>query len=725
MSIPPTGAPERLLLRSFPGSVTRVSAEPGWIDPAATPPRDEGAAAEPASGGAGPVPDPDETFPVWEVFEVEAVGSVATGNQVGGNLNQYNRKVLGDQTTNNYYGVTLERRRIQAHWRNHESLAKEARTTASPVNVEELVAALGDRRFLVLVSERKSGQRTAARYLIHRLIDSGRADSKLHAVRVLLEGDDLSLSDVVEAHENAALIIDLTEDDEIAAQARGEFDVIAGMLAESNGYLVLILTPDAAEKLHWLAADRLIPLRAPDGRSVFASQVGAAIPPPTLDTLLADPWLVDQLEGARPPTAAWLARSAVELSAPDVAPSRILDGLRNVRNNWVNVLETEVGNATEADRRALILAAALLPGAEAGAITAAADELQRVTKTAPGVVPPLCEKSPHIRLKELEADFQFDVNRRRYVRPGYGDAILPYMWSTFRVLRRQILEWWMQLLTHRDRMLFDTNSLVTSLVRVAWRSDVSIPDIASLLIPSSNRNNDSLARRCEYAAVALLSNAATHEALGRPVRRMMWEWARGSVDARHLVVAKVCSGEFSQRYPQNALTRLKYLLRSDNAQVRTAAASALRELAAQIGFPEFVATVASWRTKGHAEGGVRDVLMELMTTEESVDQLVAAPHGYRAWSRLLDMLELEVKSVVKAALAYAAELPDEDQRRLIYHLRRSIGNRQRRYDLLLYAVNRRWSDPQSSVEKLHSRVLTALDEMGPPKLAALTRKETV
>lgn len=707
----PDTAPERQFVRPFPGlrrfhdetdipaaeEVTDVSRQ---VD--AEPPSDDLEAESPV---AELEPEPDA------VAAIEEAVNSANATTVAGDFTQ---NTTTNHNTNIFNGQQPERRRWKADWRNRDSLATEAETTVPPTDADNLVSVLAENRFVLLSSPVKSGQRTSARYLVHRMIESGQAGDALRAVTVLLESEDLSLADAVDAHADSALIVDLTEDDEMAVKVQRELDVISENLAKADSYLVLIL-PDGP--ISRSLAGRLLvhPLPTPGGHEVFRVKAGTAILPRVIDELLEDPWLDTELAKARPPTAAWLASAARDLYETDAAVSTIVAELKDVGNDWRDRLEKEIGEEADPELRSLIMAAALFPKTPAGVITAAADELQRITKTN-DVTPPLCQKSPNRRLEVL-TNLGFDVAIRDFRRPGYGAAIMPYFWSTFISLQPDLRHWWVRLMTHPDSRVFDLDTTVQAVVDVASKVDTSIGEVAARLVSPPDKAPDAQKARWRNAAVALLGAAAVDNTQGRRVRRTLWSWARSNSRLRRLVVAEVCALEFGQRFPHNALTRLKHLMDADDKVVRDAASRSLRQMAVHVGFVEIANVVTKWRPDTVRSAEVQRVLTELVMEPDAIAHLAETASGTRLWGQLLDLLDYGMKPLIAELLAKVVDLPQDRQDALVTDLVGAVDGRQRRYDVLLFAANRSWTSPGSDVECLHGRVMSALDRMGPPVLA--------
>ena len=633
-------------------------------------------------------------------------GPTAWGNSAARDLIQNYTVVNGDLP---------ERRPWRTDWRNRDSLATEAQTTVPPDSADDLVATLTADRFVLLASPRKAGQRTTARYLVHRLIESGGAPETLSAVRVLFEDNDASLVEAVAAHPDAALIIDLTEDDEVIGNVYRELDVIGASLAEAGSFLILILPEDTGP----VSSDRwpVHRLSTPDGHEVFRVTAESAIPPAVVDELLADPWLTGELDGAAAPTASWLARAARDLYGSDTEPASILAGLTDVSGDWRDRLEAEIGDNSDAEVRSLIMAAAMFPNQRAGVITAAADELQSVTKTDRGTHP-LCQTSPHRRLREL-AEFGFDADQCVFLRPGYGAAVMPYFWSTFVALRPHLLKWWIRLMTRSDERVVNLEATVSAVIEVTSKVGVPAKWIASRLLtaPEGAREiTEAAAKRRRKAAAALLGAAAVDNAQGRSTRRTLWEWARNGNRDRRLAVAEVCGMEYGRRYPQNALTRIKHLLKGDDEAVRAAAAKSLGRIASDIGVTRMVSVMAAWNSDPDA---VRSTLTDLVSKPETVQYIATAANGPRLWGRLFDLLDYDMKPLVADVLAQLAQQPKDRQECVIGDLVAAVADVQRRYDVLLHAANfdRECQDP--TVAHLHGRVLTGLHRLGAPTLRQL------
>ncbi|CAM3482952.1 hypothetical protein [Stackebrandtia soli] len=641
------------------------------------------------------------------------------GSSAGRDINQTTQTASRDVHNHNYFGSKpTEPNRLRADWRNREALAAEAETTVPPADTDALVSVLARERLIVLSSRPKSGQRTTARYLVHHLIETGQAPSSLRAARVILESNEIKLGDAVAAHTDTALIVDLTEEDRnVVTGVCGELGIIFPALVDADSYLVVLIQPASVVEFAKAVPGALRELVGPEGEQVFRRHTMGRLDPSIVDYVLADDVMAERFREARPPRAARLARSAISLSTDSPSVSALVAALRDVSDDWRVQLDEEIGARPDALRRCLYLGAAVYQGCEPGVITAAADALHELAKLDTEPVHPLLQESPYIRLKPLRSS-GFDPGSGEFNRPGYATALLPYVWQTFPRLRKLLLHWWIRLVDQTD--FYDLDTTVDAFIGLCVREPDTVTDLGNPLVrtfaaeegpPSHIRD------RRRDAAVRFLGRAAIHDALGRRVRRLLWQWAHdGNVD-RQYVVAKICAGEFGQRYPHNALTRLKHLMRGDEVKVRAAAAEALRSIADRIGFAELAAVMSTW-AKGDARAPERakDALARLAMEPESIADLVKLQNGRLLWRQLIDVLDIDVQGVVGAVLLAAGDSGGEQQR-LIVNLAGSIGDSQRRYDVLCHALKQCLSAVPSPVERERlTRALTAIRECGPPVL---------
>ncbi|MFH9075650.1 hypothetical protein [Streptomyces alboflavus] len=293
------------------------------------------------------------------------------------------------------------------------------------------------------------------------------------------------------------------------------------------------------------------------------------------------------------------ARLAAMLSdVDDEVPGSLQTALDSFQE-W----HTEVDAAFKAtqdnpDDRALLIASVFLSGSDVLSVQEAArtllDEPQetkvRTILTGPDLTTRLTQVGAQVEGRTVSVDY----------RPGYARAVLLHLWKQRADIHRPLLNWVDAITSPKQPGAGRLGSIGDLLVHLAIaENDIRVIEQIHAWTGSGH---DSEEHRGLIARV--LTVAAEADSLGAAVRARLLDWAQDESDAVATVVALVCAGQFADRYPRQALVRLRHILNrpSVDRAVRTAQ-EALRDIATRDGqLPRVWSTIRKWLANKQVAG---------------------------------------------------------------------------------------------------------------------------
>lgn len=667
--------------------------------------------------------------------EVVAAGH---GSVAAGNFNIVSPEALHEKHMQRLFGI----RRL-----NYVDFEALSRVSASTVATEALEAQIDTLdqpvRMVALLAPPESGQSTAAKHLAFQF-NVRKRNGTLDTTHEI-EEEEWTLAELLHLQpEHAVVIVDYSESSRPLKRLEAEIDSVPPLLRKRDQHLILLLPSRLdLEAASW---DFAYKLDRPDGREVFARQVAGRVSVPLSNELCANEWLSQRLSQAWPPEAARLAMLAVQLYDDGAEESAsLVSQLRHVQGDWSEQLEEDYGAEDDAQTCALLLGAALFEGGAFTTMVESGDVLLRTSKWTSQPVHPLTQLSPRHRLKVLESASRFDAERRGFARPEYGEAVLPYVWSTFPRLRVH-LRGWLGTLPFKLSALSqeDRTRMVSRILGLTRRQEAGVKllaDVAERWITRKDEAEKLPQRLCDAAhsaAVELLSEAAIDRKLGRRTRRLLYEWAYGEAGPRQKqAVARVCRGQLSRRYPLNALTRLKHLASHHDPGVRDETYRSLSAISKEMGTGTLLRLLGGWLDPQRPQSAemVLRLLQEELSDASTLPILLGPFEDTwlrEFWSRLLEHLEVSqlerlVFAVAEAAANAAATQETDDAVERFVAL---AAERQKSYDSLFHASSQfsadRWRNFEGA-ERFLLRIQIQLKERCSPALRAAavpTREET-
>lgn len=280
-------------------------------------------------------------------------------------------------------------------------------------------------------------------------------------------------------------------------------------------------------------------VREADGRSEGEGSDGQDHRAPLADLLRAD---------MQPGDAAALA---LELSRISDAGGTLKDA-RDLVLRWRERVSTVFRETQDsADDRALLLAAVMLEGLTPAEVLDGARLLLKDQKTR-GIRDILTGRDLVTRLEVVQA--KSDGQRVTFSHlPGYPAAVLRHFWRQLSDVQPNLIKWVKQLTGPKGLGAARIREIADLLAQLAVdEGDLRPLDVAQTWAAAGDAGQDGASR--------LLARVARDPALGQEARTKLRAWAYQESRANAAVAAVVCQGPFSQEYPRQALTCLRWVL---------------------------------------------------------------------------------------------------------------------------------------------------------------------
>ncbi|WP_139140737.1 hypothetical protein [Streptomyces abyssalis] len=328
-------------------------------------------------------------------------------------------------------------------------------------------------------------------------------------------------------------------------------------------------------------------------------------------------------------------RLAGILASVDYTPAGLASAIEQFQQ-WTAEVDSVFKRTLESpDDRALLIAAIFLSGEDPLAIQSAA---RKLLNEAPVRDVRTILSGPDLTAR-LEGVGVEVAGRRANVdhKPGYARAVLLHLWRQRADIHGPLLEWVDTITGPRQPGVIRLEYISDLLVQLAVaESDIRVIDQIRNWI---DNGNDSVEHQQLIADV--LTTAAEADIFGPAVRARLLTWAQDDSEAVARVVALVCQGAFADRYPRQAMVRLRHILsrRERDSAVRIAE-EALHMLALrEMHLPRVWESVTKWTKEGNGLAGHRAFLSLVDPyPDPSVVQLLleAAGKGQQVRDALVD-----------------------------------------------------------------------------------------
>ncbi|EIV91273.1 hypothetical protein FraQA3DRAFT_0708 [Frankia sp. QA3] len=470
-------------------------------------------------------------------------------------------------------------------------------------------AVLERERMVLLLAAAGQGRRTAGGLLAAQ---AGGAAAGLSQVwRLPVEVDEADPGALPrDVPRRAGLLLDLCGSDlPPAAEQTRRLEALRARVGDAGAerHLVVLLPPDAEAWLPVELRTLAEPLGRPDWREVLtrhweallprpsaglASLLNAAAPPAAAppaaapsDATLVDPVLAG-LAGATIDQVSRVAREAARWQGdhPGDEPATCL------RQAWETVGRDDARGGEEIDkllaedatgrRASLLVAAAMLAGADRDAVLAAERRLAAICGLPPVDTHPLASPGYRLRLRDLGIGWN-DRRRIEFDPPQRAAIVRGYAWDNYPLLRADFLGWAVAVVVDADRHL-TARDLGEFGVRFAAQSlRVDRPEDALTLARRwVERRGAAAMGSCSRLLEEGL--AVREEGTGGVAfRRAILTWSRN----RHLntylalLCVQLCEDFVALTYPRQALTRLHNFTAHEDPQVAARALVAAERLA--------------------------------------------------------------------------------------------------------------------------------------------------
>ncbi len=293
-------------------------------------------------------------------------------------------------------------------------------------------------------------------------------------------------------------------------------------------------------------------------------------------------------DDTNPQDAATLAMSLSESDGSDVSLERISDEFRRWTATISRIFE---GSSIGAEGRATLIAASVLEGAPAVTVQSAARQLigDNSIQDAASVLagPDMKSRFQTLEIGIRDRRVTFDA------KPGLSSAVLSHVWE-HRIDFRDFLLKWIARVTRPEAIAFRHLDQVGKQI-VALAIEQADQELLAVILDWAK--SESIAENCTEIP-EFIKLASESPELGPYVRSLLLEWSQNTSDPKGqlpFIVASVCSTSFSQKFPRQALVRLRWiLLRAVRDRAVSKAEDALRQMAAD---PRLLPRV--WQTVVH------------------------------------------------------------------------------------------------------------------------------
>ncbi|RRS00160.1 hypothetical protein [Glycomyces terrestris] len=582
-------------------------------------------------------------------------GEVSTGE--GGTVNAFG----GDQHNNYYLSVSALRRRIR-YASDPARLDRELRLVVPPPGLERDLAALRSTRLLVLCGGSRTGLSTAARQRWRAFA----AENPARRAEELFASDEHELvEELGELKRASVLLLDVSHDKDFAMVLTERYALIRAALDEQDSFLVL-----AVGEAAFSASTRALPgavhrIGRPDPIAVMEKRMQDA---PLLDRLTHHDAFTRAVGELWPPQAVQAA-AILDEASPGATVDALVKDLESGLKSWFEELRVLFEDRlTTAPSRALAVATSALEGAERDSVYFAARVLSEAAgETADPSV--LADPSLHQSFQDLDAELVSESSS--FQKSGYGEAVLAFAWREFPTWRAPIRAWLDRLL--RPHQLEDGTLAVLLPRLLSFAAATGAADLVTGRAATIAGDGAGARLRRELAA-GLLVSGALDPVVGQQVRAQLWRWSyhrSGVPIALQRTVALVCGDPgYAVRFPRNALTRLKHLLRSESQMVTADATAALVSAAGILPSHTVIEQLAEWAGGGsdpETRGVIPALLVALVEDRQvreqwSGDRLARDHSGAvtALWHGVLTAgAPAAVREAVAAWLDFAAAAPPE------------------------------------------------------------------
>ncbi|WP_019819527.1 hypothetical protein [Saccharomonospora saliphila] len=582
------------------------------------------------------------------------------------------------------------------------------------------LAILREQRVVVLVGQNDEGGQFSAGLRLG--YEMRRKHPGLDVREDLFEPEvGLDATELLDRESPAVVLIDgrsAAADD--LRELRRQLVAFTGKLDDYQSYLILVVAWWQRDEIaNILPADAVHELGKPSSVDVLDLYLTGV----DVRHLVAETGVTEELETLWPPRVEQIADAVKRRLDQDEQPrTALLNALRDLSGESDEALRKEIRtrqDADDAEGLALLLATALLEGADVSRLVTTADLLLARNGLEREPSAPLLRASPKIRFQRA-AGFYHDPEAATFRSSTFGDLVLRHVWHEHPDLRAELRHWIGEIpRKFEDLKAPELDRLADRSLELAAAGGAHLATALarewSRTTGTGSRGGDAYRRS---VAVRLLAGAALHPAIGREVRDTLYRWSRRADTDVQLLTAEVCA-QIGRSFPRIAFTRLKYLAGSADDTVRDTVREALVGLGRELGFTTFLRSVREWFEGDTPErlGVLAEGVAGLLRTAAPKVEPEAA---VSFWRRAFDTMQPPyLRTAVQAWLHAAQRCPDRTESdELIEHLVRATNSESVRIARVHYASRVRWATPvPESPDADHTtmvdQLVTRLDEVDP------------
>lgn len=535
-------------------------------------------------------------------------------------------------------GPTLPRHRIK-----QEPIVREGQWAETWLQALDPAGLHPRKHVLIIVAPRSYGSTTLALHLLARHTDEDTDIVKLDA--------DWKRPKVgwLPAEERHAYQVDLKDPDHdrVSADFLTMLEEHAALLEKLGSYLVLNVAKD-------LWTDHYIPVQSgihvvhlnepPPAQSVVEARLRARKAPGliaylrSVDKAKASLSRLDAVEAVRMADSAVLAwrehERLTDSSLPMDVPSSwsaldagLVERITSALSDWRDKLDILFGETVSAhggkdtslplEDRCLLLALAVHQSAPMPVVAKAARDLQHIIGAGGnGFASTTSAAFAGRGLRRRVVDAGAEVGSQDEVvfeQPGYGRAVLTYVWDNYEVMREPMLKWLM------SGEGSEANEHVVDAIAALILRHGNVDHLAQLGTQAFPLKEELLS--------ALLVQAVQDEHIGRQAWGILYGWASGKERAATVVTAcrqVLASPDVTSSQARMAMVRLRRAANSGHESAWSEALKAFVEQAQHpAGVARLIAEVRAWQQSGRSRGAGTAAFLALMSVPGATPWLLS------------------------------------------------------------------------------------------------------
>ncbi|GIJ30130.1 hypothetical protein Vqi01_52920 [Micromonospora qiuiae] len=452
---------------------------------------------------------------------------------------------------------------------------------AKPANHAELKTVVSDSSVLVLVGQENSGKRTTALCVLYEWTQEDKSpEAKSPALTELfVDWEKPSVGDLPTAPRTAYLLDLGGEVNPLPDRFGRELVSYADRLKSVGSCMVITVTEKSWEVCARINLPFGIDHEPPPVADVLQKHLAALTSDADRLAWAGNDLVLAALSSFSEPEAA--VRLAKKMASRSVRTFGEVQVYLEEFMRWPAYIRKEFRNSREVPHRALLLTLAVVGRQTTGVITSGQHALLAALRA--DFKPEISIGQPDIegRLAELEVDL---IDGHAYLdrnKPGLGRTVVRHVWLNYWDLHSTLLDWMAGLPSQAGEKELLTTRVASAVVNLA--SDVKDPSIIELVAKTAEL---STGRR--DLATEILRRAIAEPELSQFTRELLLRWSKSKSAGNQLSVLSVCKGDFGISYPGYALTRLRWLLLSEDSTVAEEAAQTLRWLAVNVSSRDLV-----------------------------------------------------------------------------------------------------------------------------------------